>query len=362
MDPAGLVWIVTGGSSGLGKAVADALVAKQGLVAVLDLNASSDGNKPEDKVAYFQCDVGDEESVKAALEGVKALWKGKKWGGVVHAAGVGMAGKVRAFSVLRKLEHAQWLTLRCTDGRQRRHTLLVRPNAAFSPTLPPAPSPSLSPALRSSDPDVSATSSFDIFQQVHRINLLGSYLIASNVAAVLASQRGPLPRNVTDPSTIKDAGVIILTSSVSATEGQMGQVAYASSKAGVEGLVLPMARDLARYGTSTRSSSLAIRLALSMRRRLTLSAIECSLSSLARAEERADCCGPFPHARAGIRVMNIAPSLFSTAMGKGTSDKCVSLSSAAECSRVRVLTLSLPPPFVRLVLSTSLNPSPHSRS
>lgn len=47
----------------------------------------------------------------------------------------------------------------------------------------------------------------------------------------------------------EDRGVIILTSSVSATEGQMGQTAYASSKAGVEGLVLPMARDLARHGT-----------------------------------------------------------------------------------------------------------------
>jgi len=45
-----------------------------------------------------------------------------------------------------------------------------------------------------------------------------------------------------------DRGVIILTSSVSATEGQMGQAAYGSSKAGVEGLTLPMARDLARHG------------------------------------------------------------------------------------------------------------------
>jgi NAD(P)-dependent dehydrogenase (short-subunit alcohol dehydrogenase family) len=50
------------------------------------------------------------------------------------------------------------------------------------------------------------------------------------------------------PEVTEDRGVIILTSSVSYEEGQMGQVAYASSKAGVAGMVLPMARDLARYG------------------------------------------------------------------------------------------------------------------
>ena len=48
----------------------------------------------------------------------------------------------------------------------------------------------------------------------------------------------------------EDRGVIILVSSVSYEEGQMGQAAYAASKAGVVGLVLPMARDLARYGES----------------------------------------------------------------------------------------------------------------
>lgn len=46
--------------------------------------------------------------------------------------------------------------------------------------------------------------------------------------------------------------MLIFTSSVSATEGQMGQTAYAASKAGVEGLALPMARDLSRYGKSRR--------------------------------------------------------------------------------------------------------------
>lgn len=82
-----------------------------------------------------------------------------------------------------------------------------------------------------------------MFSEVHRINLLGSFLIASNVAAEIVSQHPPV-----SPAPEQDRGVIILTSSVSATEGQMGQVAYGSSKAAVEGLTLPMARDLARHG------------------------------------------------------------------------------------------------------------------
>lgn len=93
----------------------------------------------------------------------------------------------------------------------------------------------------------------DTFQAVHRINLLGSFLVASRVASVLVKQYlSTLPPGSKAPKQAEeDQGVIVLTSSVSATEGQMGQVAYGSSKAAVEGLVLPMSRDLARYGAST---------------------------------------------------------------------------------------------------------------
>jgi len=45
-----------------------------------------------------------------------------------------------------------------------------------------------------------------------------------------------------------ERGVIINTASVAAFEGQIGQAAYAASKAGVVGLTLPMARELARHG------------------------------------------------------------------------------------------------------------------
>jgi len=258
MDPAGLVWIVTGGKSGLGAAVVQALDARKAYVAVLDLNASPDDNQPGANVAHFPCDAGDEPSVKHALEGVKAHWKGKKWGGLCHAAGVGMAGKVRSPPLappsppLSCVLH--WASLTLTHARRLSATTASPSRALSSSPLSPSflcrtpRSASFVLTLRLSP------RSFDVFQEVHRINLLGSFLMASNVAAVLAAQGGTIARDA-DPSTVKDRGVIVLTSSVSATEGQMGQVAYGSSKAAVEGLVLPMARDLARYGAFLLSSS-----------------------------------------------------------------------------------------------------------
>ena len=52
----------------------------------------------------------------------------------------------------------------------------------------------------------------------------------------------------TEPLEHEARGVIINTASVAGYEGQVGQAAYASSKAGVIGLTLPAARDLAQYG------------------------------------------------------------------------------------------------------------------
>ena len=50
------------------------------------------------------------------------------------------------------------------------------------------------------------------------------------------------------PEPTGERGVLINTASVAAYDGQIGQTAYASSKAGVVGLTLPMARDLAKLG------------------------------------------------------------------------------------------------------------------
>jgi NAD(P)-dependent dehydrogenase (short-subunit alcohol dehydrogenase family) len=51
-----------------------------------------------------------------------------------------------------------------------------------------------------------------------------------------------------EPQADGERGVIVMTASVAAFEGQIGQVAYSASKAGVVGMTLPMARELASSG------------------------------------------------------------------------------------------------------------------
>lgn len=79
----------------------------------------------------------------------------------------------------------------------------------------------------------------DAFRQTLDINLTGTFNIARLAAAEMA-------RNT--PDTDGARGVIVTTASIAAFDGQKGQAAYAASKAGVAGLALPMARDLAREG------------------------------------------------------------------------------------------------------------------
>jgi NAD(P)-dependent dehydrogenase (short-subunit alcohol dehydrogenase family) len=77
------------------------------------------------------------------------------------------------------------------------------------------------------------------FEQTLKINLLGSFNLAK-AAANLMQHNGP--------GSDGERGVIIHTASVAAFEGQIGQSAYAASKAGLVGMTLPMARELARFG------------------------------------------------------------------------------------------------------------------
>ena len=55
-----------------------------------------------------------------------------------------------------------------------------------------------------------------------------------------------LSRNT--PNSNGECGIIINTSSIAAFEGQVGQVAYAASKAGINGMTLPLSRELADFG------------------------------------------------------------------------------------------------------------------
>ena len=77
------------------------------------------------------------------------------------------------------------------------------------------------------------------FERVVRINLVGTFNVTSQAAAVIAKN---------DPSASGDRGVIVNTASVAAFDGQIGQPAYSGSKGGVHAMTLPIARELARYG------------------------------------------------------------------------------------------------------------------
>jgi len=78
----------------------------------------------------------------------------------------------------------------------------------------------------------------DLFKTVIGVNLVGTFNVL-RLAAAAMSKNDPVDG---------ERGVIVNTASVAAYDGQIGQIAYASSKAGVVGMTLPAARDLAPVG------------------------------------------------------------------------------------------------------------------
>lgn len=83
----------------------------------------------------------------------------------------------------------------------------------------------------------------EAFRRVIEVNLIGSFNMLRLAAERMA---------VLDPQG-EERGVVINTASVAAYEGQIGQVAYAASKAGIVGMTLPAARDLARMAIRVAS-------------------------------------------------------------------------------------------------------------
>jgi NAD(P)-dependent dehydrogenase (short-subunit alcohol dehydrogenase family) len=79
----------------------------------------------------------------------------------------------------------------------------------------------------------------DVFERVIRINLIGTFNLIRLVAVHMQNNA---------PNAAGERGVIINTASIAAFDGQIGQAAYAASKAGVVGLTLPVARELAPFG------------------------------------------------------------------------------------------------------------------
>lgn len=179
--------VVTGGASGLGLATVQALRAAGVKVALFDLNEGSGERIAEETGALFcKVDILSEESALAGFEKARAANGQERI--LVHCAMASKGGKTISRD-------------RDTGGLKR----LSTQDYAFS---------------------------------AEGI-LVASYRMASIAALGMASL---------DPLADGERGTIVLTSSAAAQDGQIGQVAYGSLKAGVNGLVLPMARDLMDFG------------------------------------------------------------------------------------------------------------------
>ena len=180
--------IVTGGVSGLGAAVVSALRERKVNVSVFDLGSDNSSHDSKDPyVNYINCDVADQDSCLSAFTSSRERFGQERI--LINCAGINFASKTA--SVGKK------------DKRIK--------------TFP-----------------------MDQFIKTINVNLIGTFRCASLSAA------GMLDLPVLGDS--EERGVIINTASIAATDGQIGQAAYASSKAGVVGLTLPVARDLMDYG------------------------------------------------------------------------------------------------------------------
>jgi NAD(P)-dependent dehydrogenase (short-subunit alcohol dehydrogenase family) len=77
------------------------------------------------------------------------------------------------------------------------------------------------------------------FETVVRVNLIGTFNVLRLSANAMAAG---------EPDAEGERGAVVMTASIAAFDGQIGQTAYSASKGGVAGLTLPAARDLARLG------------------------------------------------------------------------------------------------------------------
>jgi NAD(P)-dependent dehydrogenase (short-subunit alcohol dehydrogenase family) len=77
------------------------------------------------------------------------------------------------------------------------------------------------------------------FETVIRVNLIGTFNVLRISAAAMAGG---------EPDEDGERGAVVMTASIAAFDGQIGQVAYSASKGGIVGLTLPAARDLSRLG------------------------------------------------------------------------------------------------------------------
>lgn len=179
--------VVTGGASGLGAATARALAASGVRVALFDMNAEK-GEALAREIGGVFCavNVTRDDEVDAGFAKARAAHGQERI--LINCAGNAVAAK--------------------TAGRDK-----ATGNAVAHPMAD--------------------------FERIIQINLIGTFRCVSKSAAGMLA----LP-----PLADGDRGAIVNTASVAAQDGQMGQVAYAASKAGIVGMTLPVARDLSSEG------------------------------------------------------------------------------------------------------------------
>ncbi|MDX2276921.1 MAG: SDR family NAD(P)-dependent oxidoreductase [Hyphomonadaceae bacterium] len=188
MKLSGVAAVVTGGASGLGEATSRALAAQGVKVAIFDLNRErGEALMAELGGTFCEVDVTSDASVEAGFAAARVAHGQERI--LVNCAGRGNTFKT---------------------------------------------------AQRSRETGEITHFPIDQFEKIVQINLIGTFrCIAKSVAGMLAVE--PLNED-------GERGVIINTASVAAQDGQAGQAAYASSKNGIVGLTLPIARDLRKDG------------------------------------------------------------------------------------------------------------------
>ena len=184
MDLMGTSAVVTGGASGLGEATARALAKKGVKVVVADLN--------------------DERGSRVASE----------IGGVYVNCDVRDTAQTIAAIEAATVMAPLWSAVNCAGISTAERTV-------------------------ARDGEFQSAHSLEHFRKVIEINLVGTF----NVCRLAASA---MSRNPPDGDELR--GAIVNTASVSAEDGQIGQVAYSSSKGGIVAMTLPLARDLAAIG------------------------------------------------------------------------------------------------------------------
>ena len=185
MDISGASAVVTGGASGIGAAVARALAQHGARVVVADLDEDKGSAVAEEVGGVFvRVDVTRTEDLVAAVDAAAELGPLRV---LVNSAGIAWAQR--------------------TVGK---------------------------------DGTYASAADLDAYKRVVAINLVGTF-DAIRIAATAMGRTEPLDAS-------GERGAVVNLASVAAFDGQTGQAAYSSSKGGVVGMTLPVARDLAAIG------------------------------------------------------------------------------------------------------------------